>query len=306
MSDFIKSLPAWTGTTFTKKLNSQVPPSLDPTKVTLPKPFVAIITGSSRGIGSGIAKCFAQAGATGLILTARTAGSCQRTEDECRKVSPLPKDDLKISTFYGDAGTESHALSLADIIKTNHDGKLNLVVNNAGFLLADGTAFNKVADINPVNVTAMNAVCYLGRFYMTKHLMPYLLAGGADKLRAIAHISSVGGHVSGPLGYSIACLATNRLAQRTDESYADQGLCCYAVHPGAVWSDGPKEHIPARMREFSHDSQDLCGSFLVWLVKERRRWLSGRYVDSTWDAEELEGKREEIVEGDMLKMRMVV
>ncbi|KAF2168506.1 hypothetical protein M409DRAFT_21255 [Zasmidium cellare ATCC 36951] len=305
MSDFIKSLPSWAGTTFTKKTNSQVPPILDPTKVTLPKPFVAIVTGSSRGIGSGIAKCFAQAGATGLILTARTQGSCAKTEDECRRVSPHPSS-LKISTFYGDNGDEAHATAIASLIETEHDGKLNLLVNNAGFLLVDGTAFEKVADINCPNIEAMTQTCYVGRFYMTKHLMPYLLSGAPDKLRAIANISSVGGHVSGPLGYSISCLATNRLSQRVDESYADQGLCCYAVHPGAVWSDGPKEYLPPRMKDFSNDSQDLCGSFLVWLCKERRQWLSGRYVDATWDVEELVQREGEIVEGDKLKMRMVV
>lgn len=305
MSDFIKSLPAWSGSTFTKKLNSQVPPILDPTKVSLPKPFVAIVTGSSRGIGSGIAKCFALAGATGLILTARTPGSCQKTLEECRRVSPHA-DELKIETFYGDNGDETHAKSIADIIKQDFDGNLNFLANNAGFLLVDSTAFNKVAEINNSNIEAMTQTCYIGRFYMIKHLMPYLLAGPPNKTRAIANISSIGGHVSGPLGYSISCLATNRLSQRVDESYADQGVCCYAVHPGAVWSDGPKEGLPERMRDFSKDSQDLCGSFLVWLVKERRQWLSGRYVDATWDVEELVQREKEIIEGDKLKMRMVV
>lgn len=133
-----------------------------------------------------------------------------------------------------------------------------------------------------------------------------LLAGDKDKSRSIINISSIGSHVSGPLGYSIASLATNRLSQRINESYADQGVCSYAVHPGAVWSDGPKEYVPQRMKDFSNDSQDLCGSFLVWLVKERRQWLSGRYVDSTWDVEELVAREKEIVEGDKLKMRLVV
>jgi hypothetical protein len=34
--------------------------------------------------------------------------------------------------------------------------------------------------------------------------------------------------------------------------------------------------------------------------------LGGRYVSATWDVEKLESMREEIVEGDKLKMRMVV
>ena len=45
---------------------------------------------------------------------------------------------------------------------------------------------------------------------------------------------------------------------------------------------------------------------LVWLTKKNRQWLSGRYVASTWDVDELEEQREEIVKEDKLKFRMVV
>jgi hypothetical protein len=34
--------------------------------------------------------------------------------------------------------------------------------------------------------------------------------------------------------------------------------------------------------------------------------LNGRYIDATWDVDELEKKKDEIVEKDMLKMRLVV
>jgi hypothetical protein len=44
----------------------------------------------------------------------------------------------------------------------------------------------------------------------------------------------------------------------------------------------------------------------VWLSKEKREWLSGRFVSCNWDVEELEAMREKIVEGDLLKYRMVV
>jgi len=44
----------------------------------------------------------------------------------------------------------------------------------------------------------------------------------------------------------------------------------------------------------------------VWLAKEPRPCLNGRYVASNWDVDELEGKKDEIVAGDKLKFRMVV
>lgn len=53
------------------------------------------------------------------------------------------------------------------------------------------------------------------------------------------------------------------------------------------------------------DDIGLCGGFLTWLTRERREWLSGRYISVNWDTKELQNRREEIVEGDMLKFRMV-
>ncbi|RWA03033.1 hypothetical protein EKO27_g12072, partial [Xylaria grammica] len=49
-----------------------------------------------------------------------------------------------------------------------------------------------------------------------------------------------------------------------------------------------------------------AGDSLVWLAAERRAWLSGRFVSVTWDMQELEQKREEIVAGDLLKLRLTV
>ena len=54
------------------------------------------------------------------------------------------------------------------------------------------------------------------------------------------------------------------------------------------------------------DTPELCGGFTVWLTKGARTWLGGRYVSATWDAEILDGMKEEIVAGDKLKAKMVV
>jgi hypothetical protein len=55
-----------------------------------------------------------------------------------------------------------------------------------------------------------------------------------------------------------------------------------------------------------YDDEDLAGAFCVWLSREKRGWLSGRYVSCNWDVGELEAKKGEIVERDLLKMRMVI
>lgn len=90
------------------------------------------------------------------------------------------------------------------------------------------------------------------------------------------------------------------------ELYSKDGILFHAIHPGMVKETAFPPGMPEDFKQFSQDDQSLCGAFLIWLVKERRGWLNGRYVSATWDVEELEAKKDEVVEGDKLKMRMVV
>ena len=54
------------------------------------------------------------------------------------------------------------------------------------------------------------------------------------------------------------------------------------------------------------DDIELCGAVCLWLSKESRPWLSGRYVSANWDMEELESMNEDIVRDDKLKFKMAV
>lgn len=53
------------------------------------------------------------------------------------------------------------------------------------------------------------------------------------------------------------------------------------------------------------DTPELCGDTVVYLTSDRREWLSGRYINVTWDMPELMAQREKIVAEDKLKIRLV-
>lgn len=146
----------------------------------------------------------------------------------------------------------------------------------------------------------------VGKFANIRVLLPLLLETD-NGAKAIVNITSATSHFAsmGALGYNISQLATNRLTEAVAESYAAQGVVAYAVHPGIVAT----LPLPAGMAEvhpWAKDDVGLCGAFLLWLVKEKREWLSGRYLSANWDVDELEGMKERIVGEDMLKVRMVV
>jgi hypothetical protein len=80
----------------------------------------------------------------------------------------------------------------------------------------------------------------------------------------------------------------------------------YALHPGAVLTPQTQGHKGDVWDTLLSDDEGLAGAVCVWLSKEKREWLSGRYVSCNWDVGELESMKDGIVEGDKLKFRMVV
>lgn len=87
--------------------------------------------------------------------------------------------------------------------------------------------------------------------------------------------------------------------------YGPQGLIAFSLDPGAVPTDMGLS-LPETYRKLFVDTPELAADTLVWLTKDRNEWLSGRLVVVTWDVDELEAKKEEIVKGDKLKVRLVV
>jgi hypothetical protein len=54
------------------------------------------------------------------------------------------------------------------------------------------------------------------------------------------------------------------------------------------------------------ETPELSADTLVFLTSEKREWLSGRYINCTWDMEEVVAKKDEIVKGDKLKVKLVL
>ena len=75
-------LPAHYATSFTPTIHASIPPSIDPTKVQLPHPFIVVVTGAGKGLGWHISLAYAQAGCSGLSISSRTLGDLYDLEQE--------------------------------------------------------------------------------------------------------------------------------------------------------------------------------------------------------------------------------
>ncbi|KAJ9609180.1 hypothetical protein H2200_006952 [Cladophialophora chaetospira] len=263
-------------------------------------PFVVLVTGAGKGIGFQIALAYAQAGASGLVISSRTQSDLDELTRQVKKVNK--QDVVKLA-----AKTE------------NHFGRIDVVVANAGVMSKYITAedgshrlpYNIEEDGDLPRVFDINLI---GTYLLARHFIP-LLNASPNRVQAFIAISSVTSHFSDstftPLAYNVSKLAQNRLIESLHNDYnAQTGLVFYAVHPGVVVTPQTEEHRKAsdgkKWDAVLNDDIGLCGGVLTWLTSAKREWLSGRYINANWDVTELEGRKDEIINRDLFKFQMAV
>lgn len=134
--------------------------------------------------------------------------------------------------------------------------------------------------------------------------MPLLLKT-ANGLKEILNLTSIGAlkAMQGGSSYAPGKLAVLRFSEFINVQYPD--ILAYSVHPGGVLTDLAKQ-MGKGVEHLLTDQPQLAADTMVFLTAERRDWLKGRYVSVTWDMAELERKREQIEEKDLLKMKLTV
>lgn len=273
-------------------------PAIDPANADLTGKVV-VVTGASRGIGQATAVAMAQAGAKGIVLIARsspdaTKAACLEAAREGRKTEVLA---LAVDI------TDTAAVAAAAKRIEETFGRVDIVVNNAGYL----EKYALIADTDPVSWWRAFEVNLRGTYEVTRALLPLLIACNGDK--TIVNVTSASALIAFPrfTAYTISKLAQLRLAEWVCAEYGDKGVLAYSVHPGAIMTDMstqlPSEYIDAGILT---DTTQLPGNTILWLVRERREWLAGRYIDCRWDVEALLAKKQEVVDGDKLKLTLVV
>ncbi|KAE9966238.1 hypothetical protein BLS_007257 [Venturia inaequalis] len=286
------------GLDFTPTIRNDTYPSIDPTKANLSGKSV-LITGASKGLGRATALSFAKAGASTIIIAARSPlNSLLPTLKAAAQEANRPEP--KIITLSLDVTDESSVSAAAETISKELK-TLDILINNAGYL---ESPWLPVADSNPTDWWASMTTNIKGPYLVTRAFLPLVLA---SPTKTIINMSSVGAHrmAPGASAYQTSKLASCRFTEFLVVEYGKQGLIALAVHPGGVKTD-LANGMPEWMHKVLIDEPELAADSMVWLVRERREWLSGRFVSCTWDVDELTGKKEKILEGDLLKVRMAV
>jgi len=263
---------------------------------------VVFITGASRGIGRATAVAFAEAGAKAVYITARSEEQLKEAGELIQKANPNTQCAWSACDVTNAAQVEA---AVADCVA--RFGGIDVADANAGYL----DHWAKIGESDPQSWWHNWEVNVRGAYHVIRFCMPHLIASAKRRATEgssgghLILLSSVGAQMLTPTAsdYQTSKHAINRLCEFVNVDHGEDGIKCFAIHPGGV-ATALGQNMPEEMHAYLTDSPDLAAGFIVWLASGKADWAKGRYLSANWDVEELSSRRDEIIRDDLLVNRL--
>jgi NAD(P)-dependent dehydrogenase (short-subunit alcohol dehydrogenase family) len=263
---------------------------------------VIFIAGASRGIGQATAVAFAQADARAIYLIARSKDALEETRVLLRQANANTLCEYSICDVTNPASVEA---AVADCVAKF--GGIDAADANAGYL----GPWKKIGESEPMNWWQNWEVNVRGAYHVIRYTMAHLVQSAKRRDaegRSGGHLillSSIGAQLlmPGASDYQSAKHALNRLCEFVQVDHGDEGIKCFAVHPGGVSTELGLS-MPKALHSYLIDAPELAAGFAVWLCSGKADWAKGRYLSANWDVAELTAMRESILRDDLLVNRL--
>jgi 2-deoxy-D-gluconate 3-dehydrogenase len=238
----------------------------------------ALVTGSQRGLGAGIAIALAEAGAN-----VGCHGLIPQSTDICQDICKLGRKTFFMS---GDVASPQHC---DDLVQRTIDefGSIDILVNNAGTIRrAPAVEFPQEYwdEVIAVNLTSV--------FRLTQRAGQHMLNNGGGKVINIASLLSFQGGMFVP-SYAAAKSAVAALTKSFANEWANKGINVNAIAPGYMATDNTAalRADPDRARQITDripagrwgEPADLGGA-AVFLASRASDYVHGHIlvVDGGW------------------------
>jgi len=235
------------------------------------KDKVAIVTGSSRGIGAEIARTLASAGAKVIV---NYVVNRKAAEAVCADIAKAGGESLAVRA---DVSHPAQARILFDAA-TGRFNRVDILVNNAGVLLS-----RKIADISDEEFDRVLSVNTKGVFYALREAATRLSDGG----RVISLSSTVTRLMLPNYGaYAASKGAVEQLTRIFAREAGERGITANIVSPGPVntemFTAGKTEETIKRMADMSFqgrigEPEDIA-RVVLFLVSDEAGWITGQNI----------------------------
>ncbi|UPQ77393.1 glucose 1-dehydrogenase [Chryseobacterium nepalense] len=245
---------------------------------------VAIVTGASSGIGSGIAKSLAAAGATVIVNH-----SSEHSADEAGKILKEITDAGGNGMIYQcDVSSEEQVVKMFQQVILQF-GTVDILINNAGV--------QKDAKFTEMTLDQWNTVINInltGQFLCAREAIKEFLRRGIDPSRSIAcgkiiHISSVHEVIpwAGHANYAASKGAIRMLMQTLAQEYGADKIRVNSICPGAIqtpinknaWSTPESMNALMKLVPYNRIGQpEDIGNLAVFLASDHADYISGASI----------------------------
>lgn len=187
----------------------------------------ALVTGSSSGIGEGIAKCLAKEGVH-VMVQGRNKKECQRVAKEIISSGGVAQ------YVVGDLSKDEDANKVAEeTLKVF--GRLDILINNAGAFPRRGWLQSRPKDwLELLNVNVV------GMVRMIQALLPQMKALGWGRIIQIASVAGISPSIMLP-EYGATKAANINMTISLAKDLAGTGITVNTVSPGPIATAGAKE-----------------------------------------------------------------
>lgn len=230
---------------------------------------VAVITGSTTGIGEAVAEQLHKHGAKVVIVSR----SSEQATQKAKRLSSLGQDAMGIGC---DVSQPEQVRQMIDrVIK--QFGRLDYAVNNAGLTGEHG---KNITEQTIENWDKVIATSLSGVFYCLKYEIPEMIKSGGS----IVNLSAVNGLVGIPgiAPYTVAKHGIIGLTQTAALEFACQGIRINAVAPGYVQTQRMNEFPENIIRSFanSHPMKRMAkmheiADFILFLLSDNSAFCTG-------------------------------
>ncbi len=234
---------------------------------------VAIITGASRGIGSGIAKLFAQHGANIAFTYSSSAEAASSLETE------LASYGIKVKGYQSNAADFNEAQNLVDEVIATF-GTVDILINNAGItkdnllMRMSEADFDKVIEINLKSV-----------FNMTKAVQKIMLKNRNGSIINMTSVVGVKGN-AGQANYAASKAGMIGFTKSIALELGSRNIRCNAIAPGFIETEmtaklneavvqGWRDGIPLKRGGTPEDVANAC----LYFASDLSAYVTGQVLN---------------------------